>query len=333
MPKKKIDPQILYRFFPFFVLFPFFLLFLACSDTDKVSKEVSKIELDLEVFRFDQEFAKAIPSDLPKLRGNYPYLFPKQYADSIWRSKLRDTLQRELLEEVGAAFPAFKGEQQDLELFFKYVRYYFPDFHVPKVVTLTSDVDYSRPVILTDSLLLIGLDNYLGSDHKFYEGLPRYIAFGLDQEYLMSDVAGAFAQRMVPTGQGRTFLEKAIYYGKRLYLKDRLIPFVPESARIKYSDEQLNWAMANEEPIWRYFVEGEILYSTDAKLAPRFLDIAPFSKFGLELDNDSPGRIGRYLGWQIVRRFMEKNEVSLQQMLNLSAEELFQRSGYKPKRQ
>jgi len=90
---------------------------------------------------------------------------------------------------------------------------------------------------------------------------------------------------------------------------------------------------ANEQAIWRNFIENEYLYSTDTKLASRFLDPAPFSKFGLELiDNESPGRVGRYVGWQIVRRFMEKNPVTIEQMLNLSGEEIFKKSTYKPKK-
>ena len=115
-----------------------------------------------------------------------------------------------------------------------------------------------------------------------------------------------------------------------LYLKDMLIPKSEDYERIGYSKEKMTWANANEESIWRNFIENEYLYSTDNKLSRRFLDPAPFSKFGLELDNESPGRIGRYIGWQIVRAFMNNNSVSLQQMLNLPADEIFKKSNYKP---
>ena len=105
-----------------------------------------------------------------------------------------------------------------------------------------------------------------------------------------------------------------------------------DAQKINYSEDQLAWSKNNEEQIWRNFIEQEYLYSTDNKLGQRFLDPAPFSKFGLELDNDSPGRIGRFIGWQIVRAFMDKNDVSLQQMMELPAEELFKKSNYKPAR-
>ena len=111
------------------------------------------------------------------------------------------------------------------------------------------------------------------------------------------------------------------------------MPFNTDAQKIGYSQDQIEWAEANEEPIWRNFIEQEHLYSTDNKLDQNFLDPAPFSKFGLEIiDNESPGRIGRYVGWQIVRAFMDKNEVNLQQLFNLPAEEIFKNSNYKPKK-
>jgi len=74
------------------------------------------------------------------------------------------------------------------------------------------------------------------------------------------------------------------------------------------------------------------LYDTDQKLIPRFINPAPFSKFYLEIDNESPGKVGSWIGWQIVRSFMENNDVSLQQLLQMDNKELFEKSKYKPKK-
>ncbi|HET8735605.1 MAG TPA: gliding motility lipoprotein GldB [Pricia sp.] len=334
----KMYRELLYGMKPIYVLLPMAILLSGstllsgCSDSEKVADEIEKINVDLKISRFDREFAKAEPLDIPILKKAYPYLFPAQYTDSIWVAKLQDSLQVELLSEVASAFPDFSEEEQDLELLFKHIKYYFPDYRVPDVVTLTSDVDYHNRIVMTDSLLLIALDNYLGPDHRFYQGFSDYIAEELNKKYLVSDVASAFAKQVVPAPKRRTFLAQMVYYGKELYLKDKLLPFISDAQKIKYSEEELAWAQANEEQIWRNFIEQEHLYSTDNKLGPRFLDPAPFSKFGLALDNESPGRIGRYVGWQIVRAFMEKNEVSLQQMLGLSAAEIFKKSKYKPEK-
>ncbi len=310
----------------------FFLVFSSCRETDRTEEAIAKIPIDLKISRFDREFAEATPADIPKLKGEYPYLFPEQFPDSVWVAKLTDTLQVELSEEVDKAFGNFDVEREALHSLFQHIKYYFPEFEVPKVVNLTSDVRYEDRIILTDTLLLIGLDNYLGKDHYFYEGIQRYIAAGLDKKFLASDVASAFSKKVISYPRNRTLLSRMVYYGKELYLKDKLLPSDTDAQKIGYSNEQMDWAIANEEEIWKYFVEQELLYSTDSKLDRKFLDPAPFSKFGLELDNQSPGRLGRYIGWQIVRAFMEKNNVDLKQLFDMPADEILKKSNYKPRK-
>jgi len=305
------------------------LFFLACNDTDKVAQEIDKIQLSLEVLRFDREFATATPDNIPALRKSYPYLFPA--PDSVWVAKMKDSLQIELFQEVGNTFNSFTDEEAGLMQLFKHIKYYFPEQRIPKVITVTNDVDYNNRIILADTLLFIGLDNYLGPEHRYYGGFQRYISKSLDRSYMVSDVASAFAKRVVPRPRDRTFLARMIYFGKELYLKDKLMPSAMDNDKIGYTNEELDWAMGNEEPIWRNFIEQEHLYSTDNKLNARFLDPAPFSKFGLELDNESPGRLGRYIGWQIVKAFMDNNDIGLKQMLTMPEEEIFKKSNYKPR--
>jgi uncharacterized protein YjaZ len=117
-----------------------------------------------------------------------------------------------------------------------------------------------------------------------------------------------------------------------LYLKDELLPEYNDAEKIGYLPEQITWCQENESYIWRYFIEKELLYSTDSKLPNRFTNVAPFSKFYLEIDNESPGRVGQWIGWQIVRSFMQNNKVSMQEMIKMDAKELFEKSKYKPKK-
>ena len=105
-----------------------------------------------------------------------------------------------------------------------------------------------------------------------------------------------------------------------------------DAEKIGYLSEQITWCQENESYIWRYFIEKELLYSTDSKLPNRFTNMAPFSKFYLEIDNESPGRVGQWIGWQIVRSFMQNNKVSMQEMIKMDAKELFEKSKYKPKK-
>jgi hypothetical protein len=121
--------------------------------------------------------------------------------------------------------------------------------------------------------------------------------------------------------------------GKELYLKDLLIPDYTDAEKIGYTPKQLQFCQENEAYIWENFVQNKYLYSTDSKLPNRFINMAPFSKFYLEIDNETPGRIGQWVGWQIIRSFVENNEeVTPKDLLAMEAHRIFEQSKYKPKK-
>ena len=215
---------------------------------------------------------------------------------------------------------------------FQHVKYYFPDFQVPDVITITSEVDYKNKVLYTGDYLFVSLDTYLGEDHKFYIGIQEFLKKNFRKEQISVDAAEEIAMNYVPKAESRTFLSHMIYYGKLLFLKDKFIPFKSDAEKIGYTEKELEWALANEDQIWRYFIENELIFDTDSQLYERFLYPAPFSKFYLQLDAESPSRLGQYVGWNIIRSYMDKNDVSIKKMLNTSAEEIFNKANYKPKK-
>ena len=309
------------------------LILFSCKENVKIPKAVADMPVSIDVLRFDREFASTSADELPNLKSKYPFFFPDEVPDSIWQMKLKDSLQQQLLQGVDSVFGSFQAQESELTLFYKYLKYYFPERPLPnQIITLTTDVDYANRIILADTLLLIGLDNYLGSEHPFYRGIDRYIARGLDPDFLMRDIAMTHASQLVPPVQDRTFLAQIIYHGKRLYLAQQLLPGYSEAQIAGYSDEQFSWAEANEDPIWRYFIERELLFNTDKDLARRFIDDAPFSKFQLELDRESPGRIGRYMGWQIVNAYASRQDIELVELLQIPSQEIFTQSKFKPRK-
>ncbi len=294
--------------------------------------KLQKLNKRLFVERFDKAFLEAQPKDLPKLKQAYPFLFSKSVPDSIWIERMNDTLQKALLEEVTETFSNFSPIEAELKGLFQHLKYYDKTFSTPRVITLTNDVDYRNSCIVTDTLLLIALDNYLGEDHEFYQNLPRYIAANMKEDIIISDVAGGYAENYVTQYNRKTLLDEMIYFGKLLYFKDVVIPFISDPDKIGYTLEELQWAEANEEPIWSYFIEREMLFSTDNKLPNRFIANAPFSKFYLELDNESPGRLGQYIGWQIVRAYAKNTEENFMTILQKEPEDIFRISKFKPKK-
>ena len=288
--------------------------------------------MDVKVLRMDSIFFHTPVEELPLIKAKYPLFFPENTTDEEWAKKQSDSLQKELFSEINKTFGDFSNQKKTIKSIYQHIKYYFPQFTPPKVVTLTSDVDYSSRVIYADSLLLIGVDNYLGSKHRFYSDMEAYIAQELDKKYLPVDVALSFAEAIIPSSRNTTFLDTMIHEGKVLYLAHKFLPTVSEEDLLKYTSEKYQWTEENEAQIWRYFIENQLLYSTDRKILTRFIDMAPFSKFYLELDNQSPGGVGRYIGLRIVTQYMEKHPDALQKLGIIPTEELFKEANYKPKK-
>lgn len=307
------------------------LSILSCVKDKKIDDAILNLEVDVTIERFDKKFAEAKPKDLSSLRTNYPFMFSNRYTDDFWINRLTDTLQVELNTETQKVFPELKAEEEDITLFYKHLKYNYPNTKIPRVITATSSVDYRNKVIVTDTIVLISIDTYLGENHFFYEGIQNYIKSTMKREQMVVDLSNAYAEQYIFQPKRKTLLDEMVYYGKQLYFSDKMIPFKTDAQKIGYTEAQYDWAKVNEPNVWKYFVERELLYSTDAKLPNQFINPAPFSKFYLEeVDADSPGKIGRYIGWQIVKSYMENNDTSLEKLLETDAETIFNASRYKP---
>lgn len=307
------------------------LLLTACFKEKKPSIDVSKIPVTMNVERFEVDFYGNQELELPALKAKYPKMFPAE-NDSVWERKRTDKDELELYRETHKVFKKFDDVEADLVRFFQYVKHYNPNFLEPEVFTVISNIDYQHRVIYNGEVLVISLDAYLGETHEFYGDYPGYIRHNNTRERIVVDVANALVQQQVRITTGRRFIEKVVNRGKQLYVLSQYLPFVAEPVLLGYSPEKLAWASANEEEVWRYFVGKDLLYSTDKSLDRRFLDLAPFSKFYMAHDNDSPGQIGAWIGLQIVNSFMENNDVSLQELIKTNEEQIFAKSKYKPRR-
>lgn len=306
--------------------------FVSCENESKIEKDISNIDVNVLIDRFDKVFASASPKDLPKLKKDYPFMFSKRYPDSLWVNRINDTLQHQLSSEVAKAFEDFTDIENEIEGLFQHLKYYFPEFKEPRIITVTSEVDYRNKVIVTDTISLISLDTYLGSDHEFYGGIQEYLTKNFSKNQIVPDLAKEHAKKYIYQPKKKSLLEEMIYHGKLLYFKDKVLPNKADEDKIGYTKEELNWAIENESEIWRYFVDKELLFSTDSKLPSRFINPAPFTKFYLELDAESPGRLGQYIGWQIVRAYMKNTDATFKRMLALDTETIFKESKFKPRK-
>lgn len=306
----------------------------SCKDESKVEEAVAKIPIEFKVERFDRIFWTSKPEDLQKVKAQYPYFFPSHIPDSILINKLKDPLLKELYSEVQMQYPELGKIETDLEKLFAHVQYYFPKNKTPRVITLINEVDTEGRVFYTDTLALISLDCYLGKDHRFYVDFPEFKKPEMERNQILPNLVTSFCYGKIASPTDRTLLSAMIYYGKELYMKDKLIPEYSDADKIGYSNMQIKFCQENEYYMWSNLVENKLLFDSNPKNELRFIKPAPFSRFYIEIDNQTPGRVGQWLGWQIVRSYMENNDdVTLEQLLAMDAKTIFDNSKYKPKKQ
>lgn len=315
----------------FIVFFALALAVVSCEEKSKEEKAVEKIEVpEVKIVRLDREYFTVKPADFPKMKQRYSELFPPGTSDAEWLAKRDIPFMKELHAEVQRVYPNLDTLEVNLQEMFKHIKYYYPKFTIPRVVSMVSD-DLTYKAMYNGKTIAIPLTIYLGRQNKYYQGLDKYHVQEYDASQILPDIVTSFSEGVLQTPNDQTLLSFMIYYGKLYYLMDRLIPEVPDYDKIGYTKLQYQWATENEAIMWSTMLERKLLYSTDPEQPRNFISPRPFTRFGLDIDNDSPGRLGRWLGWQIVRSYMENNKnVTLQQLLATDAKTIFEKSKYKP---
>ena len=310
---------------------------LSCKkDFEEFKVEVPKNlpEVSVNWVRMDQLFYETPVESFHELRSQYSIFFPDAFPDTLYTNKMTHPLYRELYTEVQSAFGDLSSVKPQVEGLLSMIKFHFPTKPIPEnVATLISEMDYENKVIYTPEWLVISIDLYLGEDHRYYENeFPAYFKKTFHPDQLLPDVVTAFAENIIPSPRDRTLLSQMIYFGKEMYLKDLLLPGIKDHTKMAYSPEQIQWCYENESEMWQFFIEQKLLFDSDSKNLSRFIAPAPFTKFYLDIDQESPGRAGVWLGWQIVRAFMKNNSISVEDMLKTDAKTLFEKSKYKPKK-
>jgi hypothetical protein len=219
---------------------------------------------------------------------------------------------------------------------FRRIKVLMPEWKVPVVYTYVSGGDIQYPVKYADDRLIIALDLFLGRNYPVYKmwSLPEYMTNRMTKDYVVLSTATEIGRAYVDrnAGRGKSMLEQMIYEGKLLYFTDVAIPDAPDSLRIGYTTQQLAWAEKNQGNVWSFFIEKKLLHTTEMKDINKFIGEAPFTS---AFSKNSAPRIGRYIGWQIVRAYMAKNkDVTVPELLkNKNAQEILNKSGYKPKKE
>lgn len=277
-----------------------------------------------------RQFLKANPviTNYFLRRGSYP---DDSVMMDVLMNKFSNPHMDTLLMEVDRVFGNLDQLKAELGQAFSHLKYYYPEANIPKIQTVVTGLDYD--LFVSDSLIVIGLDYYLGQGAKYrpvnmYQYIlkryaPAYIAPSIMLLYGISPDYNATSLK------DKTILADMVSYGKSFYFTKQMMPCTPDSVIIWYTNNEIIGSRKNVDIIWTHFIENKLLYETNHMVKKKYIDDRPKT---YEIGDEAPGRIGTWLGWQIVKKYMEENpEVSLSEMMqNENAQEIFKASKFKP---
>jgi len=331
----------------------FFLLstLFACKN-DESSPDVSHVKVDLQVQRFEQDFfALDIPNldaSLDELNRKYPAFMQDFLFNILSQPAHPDTLKKDvrlfissyqsLYDSSKKIFNNIDKEASLVKRGLQFTKHYFPTYQVPtKLITFIGPINSYSNVITADALA-VGLQLYMGRSYSIYNTpagqqlYPAFVSRRFESAYIpvncMKNVVDDLSDNIYRnTTTGKPLVEQMIEVGRRLYVLDKLLPEVEDTLKTGYTKAQLEGAYANESNIWGFFITNDLLYKNDPATVRDYMNDSPNTT---ALGPASPGFIGQFIGWQIVKKWMEKEGKTLDELMKTPTKQIFDEAKYKP---
>jgi hypothetical protein len=322
---------------------------ISCGCGSKKSiPDVSNIKIDLQVERFEKDFFLVdtlhLNHSLDSLNKKHPG-FTQDFIFNIMGTTI-DSASKDVPSFIRSyadmyktslrKFSPFDKTVEEVKQGLRFVHYYFPKYSLPKkLITFIGPINGYSNIITTDAMA-VGLQTYMGNDYPLYlseEGqqlYPLFISRRFEPAYIPVNSIRNIIDDMFPyKNNGMPLIEQMVESGKRIYLMDRLLPLLPDTLKIGYTAKQLEGCYESEKNIWSFFVQNDLIYSTDQNLTRDYLNDGPNTPV---LGDNSPGNIGQFVGWQIVNKWMDQHKnLTLDELMHTNAKKIFEEAKYKPK--
>ncbi len=341
------------------LIFAGLIVFLiSCSSKNKLDVDVSDQQIELSVSRFDQELFEADIYNLKELNSKWTKDYGLLYESFIsqmlnmglpqdpmitYRIEkfLTDSTINLIKDELNQTYSDFGAYEQELKQAFKHYSYYFPEKEIPKIVTFYSNFSGAKSFPYADTLG-IGLDMFIGRNSEIVKLLPPDIYFqyakdDMDPENLVSETVKSwvyynFSDRMeyinnANYGLRQDFLSSIIYHGKMMVAVDAMMPEKSIATKFEYTQEEIDWCERSEKQLYENLIEYKLIYSKNNKEIAAYINPGSFTP---GLPPESPGGIGKWIGYRMVKQFYDENDISLKELLTTKGDERKILSFYKP---
>jgi hypothetical protein len=323
-------------------------LLCGCGNTYQyIPKDVEAVEV--EIVRFDSAQlavrTDSVRQDIERLYTDYEEFMPMfvegilglptedtAYLCALYADFLTDTVMGFAQTNALAKekFAHVDNLQKELNTGFSRLHYLYPDWDIPSKVYLFVS-GFNSSVIYYENIIGVGTDMYLGSDYPYYNQVVYdYQKQTMRKECIVGDIMSMYlSYHIAYNSKYNRLLEQMIFRGKQMFLLRQLLPDEPEWEIIGYSQEQWNWCELYERAIWNRIMEKKDLFKTESLVLSSYMNDGPFTA---EVTQDSPGRLGQWVGWRIVDSYMRHNKhVTLLDLMNESdAQKILEQSFYNP---
>lgn len=328
------------------LILPLCIGLLACNSNSKDNikrPSIADTKVDVTIHRLEKPLFEANSRGEIKTFLEQNTLFTQKFlrvneypSDSVLIDQLWQLSQDPFLDTVyresQQIFADLSQWEAQFETAFSYIKYYYPEFQPPLIYTAVTG--FSTDIFVSEEMIVIGLDYFLGPTATYRpQELPQYILSRFTPEHVMPSTMLLLSSRFNQTDlNDKSMLAEMVYYGKSYYFVDFVLPNTPDSLIIGYTAEEIQGVHYNKGTIWNHFLKNELLFETNHVQKKKYLEERPKT---LEIGDKAPGRIGNWLGWDIVRSFMQKKkDVNLRQLMELQdGRYIFNEAKYRPENQ
>jgi hypothetical protein len=334
----------------------FLLLFFSsgCKDKSRFSIDTKHIPVTITIERFDKDvynlqvgdfdtqlddilhkygsFLDIYTQNVLEIGTISPQVVPSEVSSTTKKELLKmlqDTMVQRIYQDCFTEYKKRDDVEKTLNTAFRYFQHYFPEKQTPRVLFHFSG--FHQTVVFTDSIVSASIEHYLGADYPLYQQVAyQYEIPTMTRKQLPLDIVHAWIKSyydMNPTNE--RLLDHMIYEGKIRYLLSVFFPDYPANEIMGYSKEQYEWSLQNEKNIWGHIIENKRLFSNNWREIAGFINPGPFTS---GFSDQSPSRLGVWIGFRIVQQYAENNkEVTLKQLMeDPNSQGIVERSGYRP---
>jgi hypothetical protein len=305
---------------------------LSCT-SDKLNVSIDYVEIDTKFIRLDSIIVNSDSSQIidfhHKLEKEIQEIYNYQIGYCLRIGKISDTAFVNSINQfnndkgivgihksIEEKFADVSNHKSEITKGLKHLKVHFPKNKIPDNIVFMNSL-FNSNAFSTENEIGIGLERYLGHENEMVQKLPSepfydWIKRAMDVTYLERDaICSWIITHYVPEVEG-SLAEHIIYWGKVLYVTEAAFPSKEKNIILRYSPQQYEWAKENESSFWSYLVKEKILFKNNGLEKANLLNEGPFT---IGLPEESPDRLGQYLGWKIVHDFMRKKDISLEELI------------------